>query len=122
MGIRRTAAACAIAAAITASTLFTGSPVHADPAVTKVENTVEIRCAFTTLRQSSDWYFPAGTPKALFWLQHGFASADDSVTDTAKKLAAQGFLVFAPTLPTADTFGCTLENLGNNTDFLHNVA
>ncbi|UFS97748.1 alpha/beta hydrolase [Nocardia huaxiensis] len=94
----------------------------ADAAVTKVSNKVEIRCAFTTLRQSSDWYFPSGAPKALLWLQHGFAGANDAMDDTARKFAAEGFLVFAPTLPTANLLGCTLENLGNNTDFLHNVA
>ncbi|RDI60591.1 alpha/beta hydrolase [Nocardia pseudobrasiliensis] len=120
MGIHRAAAtACALATALI--TLIISPAAAADP-VTKVSNRVEIRCAFTILRQSSDWYFPTGTPKALLWLQHGFASANDSVTDTAKRFAARGFLVFAPTLPTANTFGCTLENLGNNTDFLHNVA
>ncbi|AYF75491.1 alpha/beta hydrolase [Nocardia yunnanensis] len=90
--------------------------------VTKVSNQVDIRCAFTTLHQSSDWYFPAGTPTGLLWLQHGFSSANDSVADTAQKFAERGFLVFAPTLPTANALGCTLENLGNNTDFLDNVA
>ncbi|MEV6558576.1 hypothetical protein AB0M22_22890 [Nocardia sp. NPDC051756] len=107
---------------IAVATAFTIPTATADSAVTKVENTVEIRCAFTTLRQSSDWYFPAGTPKALLWLQHGFAGANDSIEDTARKFSAQGFLVFAPTLPTANALGCTLENLGNNTNFLHNVA
>lgn len=107
---------------VAVATTFTIPAATADAAVAKVENTVEIRCAFTILRQSSDWYFPTGTPKALLWLQHGFAGANDSVDDTARKFAAQGFLVFAPTLPTANAFGCTLENLGNNTNFLHNVA
>ncbi|MFD6159817.1 hypothetical protein ACFWF7_35950 [Nocardia sp. NPDC060256] len=119
MNIRRLLVAIGFIAVATAFTMPTAT---ADSAVTKVENTVEIRCAFTTLHQSSDWYFPVGTPKALLWLQHGFASANDSVDDTARKFSAQGFLVFAPTLPTANALGCTLENLGNNTNFLHNVA
>ncbi len=113
------------ASAVVALAAYTGSDTpmaNADSAVGFVANTVDIRCAFTTLHQSSNWYFPTGTPKALVWLQHGFASSNDSVADTARKFAAQGFLVFAPTLPTANLFGCTLENLGNNTDFLHNVA
>ncbi|WP_107657122.1 alpha/beta fold hydrolase [Nocardia suismassiliense] len=105
-----------------AATAFTAPATHAQSTATKVENTVEIRCAFTMLRQSSDWYFPAGTPKALLWLQHGFASSNDAVDETARKFAAQGFLVFSPTLPTANIFGCTVENLANNTNFLHNVA
>ncbi|NNH68509.1 alpha/beta hydrolase [Nocardia uniformis] len=118
---RLLAATCSIAAALIAFTPATPF-ASADTTVTKVSNRVEIRCAFTTLRQSSDWYFPAGTPKALLWLQHGFASANDSMDDTAGKFADQGFLVFAPTLPTANIFGCTVQNLGNNTNFLHNVA
>lgn len=124
MRIRRLlAAAISIAAATLAFTPLTTPFASADTTgITNVSNKVEIRCAFTTLRQSSDWYFPAGTPKALLWLQHGFASSNDSVDDSARKFAAQGFLVFAPTLPTASLLGCTLENLGNNTDFLHNVA
>ncbi|MFB7719709.1 MULTISPECIES: hypothetical protein [unclassified Nocardia] len=122
MRIRRALAAlCSIAAATVLPALIAPT-AHADAAITKVSNKVDIRCAFSTLHQSSDWYFPAGTPKALLWLQHGFASSNDSVDDSARKFAAQGFLVFAPTLPTANILGCTLENLGNNTDFLHNVA
>ncbi|MBF6182395.1 alpha/beta hydrolase [Nocardia otitidiscaviarum] len=109
-----------IAVAALATTL---APVAtADTTVTKVENKVEIRCAFRILKQSSDWYFPAGNPKGLLWLQHGFSAANDAMDDTARKFAAQGFLVFAPTLPTSSLLGCTIANLGNNTDFLHNVA
>jgi hypothetical protein len=96
------------------------SPAHA--AVTRVQTTVEIRCAFTILNQGADWYFPAGTPQGLVWLQHGFARSKDNVADLASKYAGAGYLVFAPTLPTANVFGCTLQNLGNNTDFLGNVA
>ncbi|MEC3957751.1 hypothetical protein VMT65_32280 [Nocardia sp. CDC153] len=121
--IRRLLAALASAVvALSAHAGASAPTATADTAVGFVANTVDIRCAFTTLHQSSNWYFPSGTPKALVWLQHGFASANDSVDDTARKFAARGFLVFAPTLPTANIFGCTLENLGNNTDFLHNVA
>lgn len=104
-----------------AACIATCLPTSAN-AVTKVENTVEIRCAFTMLRQSSDWYFPSGTPKALLWLQHGFAGSNDAMAHTATKFADQGSLVFAPTLPTANLFGCTVQNIGNNTDFLRNVA
>lgn len=116
------AAVCSVAAAVIACTPLITPTAAADTTVTKVSNKVDIRCAFTTLHQSSDWYFPSGTPKALLWLQHGFAGSNDAVDDSARKFTAQGFLVFAPTLPTANLLGCTLENLGNNTDFLHNVA
>ncbi len=114
--------AAVIACTATLFTSLSAPDASADITVTKVENKVDIRCAFSSLHQSSAWYFPGGDPKGLLWLQHGFASANDSVDDTARKFAAQGFLVFAPTLPTANILGCTLENLGNNTDFLHNVA
>jgi hypothetical protein len=44
------------------------------------------------------------------------------MADLARHYSAAGFLVFAPTLPSADIYGCTVENLGNNTAFLNNVA
>lgn len=108
------------AATLSLTTLGPLAPAHA--AVTRVQTTVEIRCAFTILKQSADWYLPSGTPKGLVWLQHGFARANDHVADLASRYAASGHIVFAPTLPTGNLFGCTLQNLGNNTDFLGNVA
>ncbi|UGT44084.1 alpha/beta hydrolase [Nocardia yamanashiensis] len=122
MRTRALAAILGLTAALAAYCGAVQPAAHADAAVTKVENKVDIRCAFQTLHQSSDWYFPAGNPKALLWLQHGFTGSNDAMDDTARKFAEQGFLVFAPTLPTANLLGCTIANLGNNTDFLHNVA
>lgn len=110
----------ATAAALALTALGPLSPARA--AVTRVQTTVEIRCAFTILKQDADWYFPSGTPQGLVWLQHGFARSNGNVADLASKYAAAGYLVFAPTLPTANIFGCTLENIGDNTDFLGNVA
>lgn len=116
--VRTLAATSAATLALTALGPLT--PAHA--AVTRVQTTVEIRCAFTVLNQGADWYFPAGAPQGLVWLQHGFARSKDNVADLASKYAGAGYLVFAPTLPTANLYGCTLQNLGNNTDFLGNVA
>ncbi|MFI6480978.1 alpha/beta hydrolase [Nonomuraea sp. NPDC050663] len=110
-----TALSVAVAAAV-------AIPSPALAAVVKVENTVEVRCAFLTYRQSSDWYLPTGAPKGLVWLQHGFSRSNDHLDDLGRAYAGAGFLVFAPTLPSADLFGCTVNNTGNNTDFLHNVA
>jgi hypothetical protein len=90
--------------------------------VTRASTTVDVSCAALTYHQSADWYFPAGTPSGTIWLQHGFARADDHVRDLAEHYAAAGYLVFAPTLPSADLFGCTLPDLGNNKPFLNNVA
>ncbi|WP_406316033.1 hypothetical protein OHA77_03290 [Streptosporangium sp. NBC_01639] len=112
--------ASALSAAVLTAAVLAPAPAHA--AVTRIENTVQIRCAFTTQNQSSDWYFPAGTPKALVWLQHGFVRANDHVADLATEYAEHGYLVFAPSLPSASIFGCTLQNIGNNTDYLDNVA
>ncbi|GAA4038631.1 alpha/beta hydrolase [Nonomuraea soli] len=111
-----------LAVLLTAAALATAPPAHARAAATKIENTVEIRCAFLNYRQSSDWFFPSGNPQGLLWLQHGFSRSNDHLDDLARAYAAAGWLVFAPTLPSADLFGCTVNNTGNNTDFLHNVA
>ncbi|MFI0350266.1 hypothetical protein [Actinomadura sp. 9N407] len=116
--IRTLATASAAALAVTAL----GPIAPAQAAVTRVQTTVEIRCAFTMLNQSADWYLPAGQPKGLVWLQHGFVRANDHVADLAGKYASAGYLVFAPTLPSAHWLGCTLQNIGNNTEFLGNVA
>ncbi|GAB2859551.1 hypothetical protein GCM10022221_68830 [Actinocorallia aurea] len=102
--------------------VLVSSPSSADVAVTKVSTTVNIPCAATSVPQGADWYLPAGTPKGLIWVQHGFSRSKNNVADLAGKYAAKGYVAFAPTLPTVNILGCTLQNLGNNTDFLANVA
>ena len=90
--------------------------------VTKVSNTVDVACQFLTYTVETDWYFPAGTPRALVWLQHGFTEENGNWEETARKLAESGYLAMATTLPTADLLGCTVQNIGNNTGFLNNIA
>ena len=90
--------------------------------VVEVSTSLTVRCAFLTYRLPADWYFPVGEPRALVWAQHGFAQSRKVWTDFATRAARAGFLVVAPTLPTADLFGCTVQNLGNNTRFLGHVA
>ncbi|GAB2839242.1 hypothetical protein GCM10022221_43460 [Actinocorallia aurea] len=114
-------AALLSSAALAAAVLAPASSASA-VAVTRVQTTVKISCAFTTLDQPADWYLPAGTPKGLVWLQHGFARSKNAVADLAGKYAAQGYVAFAPSLPIANLFGCTLQNLGNNTDFMANIG
>ncbi|MFJ6797210.1 alpha/beta hydrolase [Streptomyces sp. NPDC091268] len=115
------AAALAAAAMLTAPSPATAAE-QAPTDVVKVSNTVEVRCAFLVYKRAGDWYFPAGAPKGTVWLQHGFSRSNDHLEDIARRYAAAGFVVFAPTLPSADMFGCTVSNLGNNTAFLNNVA
>lgn len=90
--------------------------------IAKVSGTVDVRCSFTTKSVPVDWYFPAGTPKGLVWLQHGFTESKSDWDEFARKAADQGMLAMATTLPSADLLGCTVQNLGNNTAFLNNVA
>lgn len=114
-------AALATAATLTAVPPATAAQ-QAPTAVVKVSNTVDVRCAFLIYKRAGDWYFPATAPKGTVWLQHGFGRANDRLEDLARRYAAAGFVVFAPTLPSADMFGCTVSNIGNNTGFLDNVA
>ncbi|MFF3501729.1 hypothetical protein [Streptomyces sp. NPDC003247] len=116
----RTLAPAAVAAALLA--VAAPSPAHAAGSVTAVSTTVDVSCAAFTYHPDADWYFPSGTPKGLVWLQHGFARSGAHLGDLAEHYAAAGYLVFVPTLPSADLFGCTLQNLGNNKPFLNNVA
>ncbi|MEU4159672.1 alpha/beta hydrolase [Actinoplanes sp. NPDC026670] len=108
---------------MSASVLFaTGSTAHAATAA-EVDGEIAVPCWIYTYKPDADWYFPATTsPKALVYLQHGFSRANDNVADLARKYQAAGYLVFAPTLPSADIYGCTVNNLGNNTVFLNSVA
>lgn len=94
----------------------------ADAATTKVTTKTATRCAIFSYQTPTDWYFPSGSPKALVWLQHGFTESKDQYAGFAEQLAGQGFLVVATTLPSVDLFGCTVNNTGDNTAYLNNVA
>ncbi|MEV4417135.1 alpha/beta hydrolase [Catellatospora sp. NPDC049609] len=119
MSIRRAALVLALATSLLTAP---AAPASAADGVVEVSNTVDIRCAFYTMRANADWYFPSGTPRGLVYLQHGFSRSNGNMQDLAEHYAAAGFLVFAPTLPSANLYGCTVNNIGNNTDFLNNVA
>ncbi|MFE3193806.1 hypothetical protein ACFXHA_32720 [Nocardia sp. NPDC059240] len=88
----------------------------------RLPGSIDIPCAAATLHQNADWYLPDGTPRALIWLQHGFARDGGKVADLAHTLSGAGYLVFAPSLPFFDPAGCTLQNLGDNTAFLDHIA
>ncbi|MBF4999431.1 hypothetical protein IRT45_19985 [Nocardia sp. BSTN01] len=79
------AAACVAAAAV--------APVAAGP---PLPGTVDLPCAATTLHQDAAWYRPAGTPRGLVRLQHGFARAEGNVATLAETLSAAGYLVLSP--------------------------
>ncbi|SNY75191.1 alpha/beta hydrolase [Paractinoplanes atraurantiacus] len=111
-----------LAALALTGTLLAATPAQAAPTYTQVSTTVDVPCWVFTYHPAADWYFPSGTPKALVYLQHGFSRSNGNVQDLATRYAAAGFLVFAPTLPSADIYGCTVNNIGNNTSFLNNVA
>ncbi|MFE3543771.1 alpha/beta hydrolase [Nocardia sp. NPDC059177] len=107
-------------AAVAAMLLCTAAP--AAQAAEHLPGAIEIPCAAGVLDQVADWYLPTGTPRALIWLQHGFARSSAQLADLATDFAEHGYLVFAPTLPFLDLSGCTLQNLGDNTGFLAHVA
>lgn len=92
------------------------------PAAGKVTNTVAIKCGFGTKATPTDWFIPSGTPKGLVWLQHGFTETKADWDDFGRKIAADGYVAMATTLPTADFQGCTVQNIGNNRPFLDNIA
>jgi hypothetical protein len=111
----------ALSALLIAATVSLSTPARADT-WTQVSNTADVSCAGLTYRPSADWFLPSGTAKGLVYLQHGFSRSNGNLADLAEHYAAAGFAVFAPTLPSADIFGCTVSNLGNNAPFLNNVA
>lgn len=108
-----------LAAALIGMTLAACQPT-ASP--TMVSNSTTIKCGLGTLSAPTDWYLPPAAPKGLIWLQHGFSESNADFASYAASVASRGYIVFVPTLPTANIYGCTVENIGNNTDFLNNVA
>jgi len=120
---RLTAAAAALA--LLATLLVTAAGIGPAGAATsvKVTNTTAVRCGFWNQSVPTDWYVPTtGTPKGLVWLQHGFTENKANWATYAPQLAAAGYVVVATTLPTANLFGCTVQNIGNNRPFLDNIA
>ena len=118
-------AATAAALALLATLVVTAAGVAPASAATsvKVTNTTSVRCGFGTYSAPTDWYLPSsGTPKGLVWLQHGFTENKGHWASYAPRLAASGYVVMATTLPTVNLFGCTVQNVGNNTGFLNNIA
>lgn len=114
---------------LTATALFTllgsalvGGTGVAQAAATKVTTTTATKCWIFTYNTPTDWYFPSSQPTALVWLQHGFTESKNDYAGYAASLADQGYLVVATTLPSVDLYGCTINNTGNNTSYLNNVA
>jgi hypothetical protein len=114
----------ALAALVMSASFLVATPSTANAATAaEVDGSISVPCWIYTYKPDADWYFPATTsPKALVYLQHGFSRANDNVADLARRYQAAGYLVVAPTLPSADIYGCTVNNLGNNTVFLNSVA
>src|SRR5688572_20866457 len=91
---------------------LSAAPAAAQPTgVTRVTNSVDIACTGSVLHQAADWYFPAGTPRGLVLLVHGFGANKDLYRDLADRLTAAGAVVFAPDLPAMDPRGCALSSL-----------
>lgn len=109
----------AVAVLFAATLCIGGTTARADA---PLPGTVEIPCANDVLKQSADWYLPAGQPAGLIWIQHGFARSNGNVSALATLFADTGYLVFAPSLPFMNLQGCTLQNIGDNSAFLHDVA
>ncbi|MEU4237313.1 hypothetical protein [Actinoplanes sp. NPDC026619] len=122
VSLRRILTPLLLSAVVLAATPAAG---HAAAATwTKAATTVAVACGSSTLSQPANWYFPASTaPKALVYLQHGFSRSNANLEDLAGKYADAGFLVFAPTLPSSTAGNnCAVNNTGDNTAFLNNVA
>lgn len=113
------------AAVVAISTLLAAGPLTgpaASAAATVLDATVDIPCAASIAEQNAHWYIPDGDPIGTVWIQHGFARTDANVAALAESFADAGYLVFAPSLPFMNLSGCTLQNIGDNTAFLRNVA
>jgi hypothetical protein len=118
LSLRRLVATLVLSAGVIAA-----APPAAQAATAEVDGDITVLCGSSTYTQDADWFFPDTTsPKALVFLQHGFSRSNSHMFALARKYQAAGFLVFAPTLPSTNSSGCTVSNQGDNTAFLNNVT
>jgi hypothetical protein len=108
-------------AIVTAACISFGPP-QARAASTGADTKTAVACSHPTYPMPTAWYFPAAAPLALVWMQHGFVEDKNVWSALARELATRGYLVMATTLAAFNIFDCTVENLGNNTAFLDNIA
>lgn len=111
-----------VLAVLIAACMANGGIGPAGAQTSRLLATVDLPCAGSVLQQPASWYLPVSAPRGLVWLQHGFARDDANVAALAESLSDAGYLVFAPSLPFVNVSGCTLQNLGDNTQFLNGVA
>ncbi len=119
-GVARRAAATIMGIVTVAGILV--DPPQARAWSTVADATTAVTCAHFPHPVPAAWYFPPTAPLGLVWMQHGFVEDKQVWSALAPQVASRGYLVVATTLPRVNLFGCTVENLGNNTGFLDNIA
>ncbi|WP_232715819.1 alpha/beta hydrolase family protein [Gordonia metallireducens] len=84
---------------------------------------VATECAGKPVRVDARWYFPAGRPTALVWLQHGFSRSAANLDALAHSYASTGFLVVSPTLDSVNLTGCAVAyNIADNSAFARTIG
>jgi len=121
-GIAAFAVLALVLACLTTAPPAAVASVGAEANPVRATTTTPVPCAFWNQQLPTDWYLPPAAPIGLLYAQHGFGETKDDWSDFATSAAAAGFVVFAPTLPTANLFGCTVQSLGDNTRFLTHIA
>lgn len=113
--MRPVARALAAAAVVFAVALH--APGAAAYSVVTSDQDVVVDCGTGGTSVPTDWYFPVPNPNlGLVWVQHGFSRTNNQFVDLATKIAAQGYVVFAPSLAPG-TSGCAMNNQGFLSDF-----
>ncbi|GAB86787.1 alpha/beta hydrolase [Gordonia rubripertincta] len=103
----------------------TPAAVPAAPATRPVfvSSSVATECAGKPVRVDTRWYFPAGRPTALVWLQHGFSRTAANLDAVARAYADAGFLVVSPTLDSVNLGGCAVAyNIADNAAFARTIG
>ncbi|AZZ83914.1 alpha/beta hydrolase [Gordonia alkanivorans] len=84
---------------------------------------VATECAGKPVQVDTRWYFPAGRPTALVWLQHGFSRSAANLDALARSYANSGFLVVSPTLDSVNLSGCAVaDNIADNSAFAQTIG
>lgn len=88
------------------------APASAAGSVAVADTTVATRCDGAPVRIPMRWYIPAGSPRGLVWLQHGFTRAALDLRGLATSYARSGLLVATPQIDTFNPDGCNVSAVG----------
>ncbi|MFW0794487.1 alpha/beta hydrolase [Gordonia sp. CPCC 205515] len=117
-------AATVVASLLSLAGIGSAQAAPTTPQTTAAADTyVATTCQNRPVQVPVRWYFPAGNPSGLVWLQHGFMRSATNLDGLATAYAKQGLLVASTSVESISPSGCGVAyNLADNTAFIATMA